>query len=106
MEMKNSRLVYSTGTLPDHDTELKTVVPVDEQKITLHLDRKGGGKTITVVRGIQNSSKQLSLAKELKKSFGVGGSIKNEDILIQGNHREKIKEILSLKGYNVKLSGG
>ena len=50
--------------------------------------------------------KLKSLATELKKACGVGCSAKNGEILIQGNHREKIQELLMVKGYNIKLSGG
>ena len=75
--------------------------------VKLHLDRRGGGKIISVVRGLQEPEMKLkSLATELKKACGVGGSAKNGEILIQGNHREKIQELLMVKGYNVKLSGG
>ena len=105
--MKNSRLVYSTGILPDDVEDSKSVTqPINEQQIKLHLDRKAGGKIVTLVRGIKPASTLVIIARELKKSCGVGGTVKNGDILIQGSHREKIKEILTSKGYSVKLSGG
>ena len=105
--MKNSRLVYSTGNLPVEEKRAEeTIINDDGQQIRLHLDRKGGGKVVTVVRGMEPSSSLRLIARELKKGCGVGGTVKNGDILIQGSHREKIKEILEIKGYKVKLSGG
>tara|TARA_Y100001968_G_C19306116_1_gene691705 strand:+ start:57 stop:383 length:327 start_codon:yes stop_codon:yes gene_type:complete len=108
--MKKSSIVYSTETLikSDFDKEPTIVaVGVSDQKVRLHLDRKGGGKVITVVKGLADKKENLiQLAKELKKKCGVGGSFKNNEILIQGNKREIIKDILTNKGYNVKLSGG
>jgi translation initiation factor 1 len=55
---------------------------------------------------MEPSSSLRLIARELKKGCGVGGTVKNGDILIQGSHREKIKAILESKGYKVKLSGG
>ena len=105
--MKNSRLVYSTGVLTDEIEDKKPVTqPINEQQIKLYLDRKAGGKIVTLVRGIKPASSLEIIAREIKKSCGVGGAVKNGDILIQGSHREKIKEILTGKGYSVKLSGG
>lgn len=105
--MKNSRLVYSTGNLPVEEKRAEeTIINDDGQQIRLHLDRKGGGKVVTVVRGMEPSSSLGLIARELKKGCGVGGTVKNGDILIQGSHREKIKAILESKGYKVKLSGG
>ena len=84
----------------------ETIIHYDGQQIRLHLDRKGGGKVVTVVRGMEASSSLRLIARELKKGCGVGGTVKNGDILIQGSHREKIKKILEIKGYKVRLSGG
>ena len=105
--MNNTRLVYSTS---GHIAEAKPGdidVKASEQNIRLHLDRKGGGKIVTIVRGLQLSAESLKvLEKFLKKKCGVGGTIKDGDILIQGSHRDKIKSILISQGYHVKLSGG
>jgi len=105
--VKNSRLVYSTGVLPDEVEDNEPVTqPINEKQVKLHLDRKAGGKIVTIVRGIKPASSLEIIARELKKTCGVGGAVKNGDILIQGSHREKIKKILTGKGYSVKLSGG
>tara|TARA_B100000214_G_scaffold341367_1_gene288441 strand:- start:155 stop:472 length:318 start_codon:yes stop_codon:yes gene_type:complete len=105
--LSNSRLVYSTsGDLPESKTVDVSVSP-SEQRVRLHLDRKGGGKIVTVVKGLQLSSESFkTLEKYLKKKCGVGGTTKDGQILIQGNHRDKIRNILASKGYQVKLSGG
>ncbi len=107
--MANSKLIFSTDdsvSLTD-DTVQSLAIDPSQQQIRLHLDRKGGGKIVSIVRGLQESNDVLTvIAKDLKKGCGVGGSVKNGEILIQGNHREKIQKLLSKKGYAVKLSGG
>ena len=107
--MANSKLIFSTDnsvSLTD-DTVQSLDIDPSQQQVRLHLDRKGGGKIVSIVRGLQESNDVLTvIAKDLKKGCGVGGSVKNGEILIQGNHREKIQKLLSKKGYAVKLSGG
>ena len=107
--MANSKLIFSTDdsvSLTDNTVQSLAIDP-SQQRVRLHLDRKGGGKIVSIVRGLQESNDVLTvIAKDLKKGCGVGGSVKNGEILIQGNHREKIQKLLSEKGYAVKLSGG
>ena len=107
--MTNSKLIYSTdqGVSLKNETEISPILDPSQQQIRLHLDRKGGGKVVSVVRGLQETIDVLMvIAKELKSGCGVGGSVKNGEILIQGNKREKIQQLLIKKGYSVKLSGG
>jgi len=108
-EMSNSNIVYSTDREVmelQQDQNLKNVKHSD-QKVRLHLDRKGGGKIVTVVKGLSHDDETMNeLAKELKKKCGTGGSYKNNEILIQGNKRDIIQKIFIDKGYDAKLSGG
>ena len=107
--MTNSKLIYSTdqGVSLKNETEISPILDPSQQQIRLHLDRKGGGKVVSIVRGLQETIDVLMvIAKELKSGCGVGGSVKNREILIQGNKREKIQQLLIKKGYSVKLSGG
>ena len=107
--MTNSKLIYSTdqGISLKNETEMMPIIDPSKQQVRLHLDRKGGGKVVSVVRGLQETIDVLMvIAKELKRGCGVGGSVKNGEILIQGNKREKIQQLLIKKGYSVKLSGG
>ena len=107
--MTNSKIIYSTdhGVSLKNETEIRPIVDPSHQQVRLHLDRKGGGKVVSVVRGLQETIDDLMvIAKELKRGCGVGGSVKNGEILIQGNKREKIQKLLIKKGYSVKLSGG
>jgi translation initiation factor 1 len=77
--------------------------------VRIHLEKKHrGGKEVAIIRGLDMNDDDLKLlAKELKSKCGTGGSSKNGEILIQGNMREKLLEILKDKGYkNTKLAGG
>jgi len=70
--------------------------------------RKGhGGKTVTVIDGVIGSDVELAaLAQQLKKLCGSGGTIKDGNIEIQGDHCEKVQAKLSELGYKVKRAGG
>lgn len=65
------------------------------------------GKGVCIITGLDLDDKSLmSLASELKRRSGCGGSAKNGVIEIQGDNREQLKQILEQKGFNVKFSGG
>ncbi|MFT6166551.1 MAG: translation initiation factor 1 [Vicingaceae bacterium] len=106
---KNNRVVYSTN--PDfvngsEDDEQETLVP-SEQLLEAHLDKKNrGGKVAVVIKNFIGTDEDLKdLGKELKASCGVGGSAKDGTIIIQGDNREKVIELLVKKGYKTKRVG-
>ena len=101
--------VFSTNDdfeLEDETTE-ETLAP-NEQYLEAHFSNKSrGGKVVTVVKGFQGSEDDLkALGKILKVKCGVGGSVKDGEIIIQGNYRDKIIQILEKENYNVKRVGG
>jgi translation initiation factor 1 len=106
---KNSRIIYSTN--PDYeyedDNEIIETLPPAKQKLTVRLDKKQRkGKQVTLVTGFIGSDEDLSqLAKTLKSKCGVGGSSKNSEIIIQGDFREKVMQLLLSLGYKAKVSG-
>ncbi len=107
--MSNSRLVYSTDD-GDHrrDPSRKESAPPPPGDGIVRVSReKGarGGKTVTVVRGLP-AADVASVASELKRHCGTGGTAKDATVEIQGDHREKIKARLESEGYRVKLAGG
>ena len=83
-------------------------MPPQQQTLYLHRESKGrGGKTVTLVKGLVLSDDDLkSLSKQLKQVCGTGGTFKDGVIEIQGEHREKIAEVLKQMGYKVKIAGG
>ena len=68
---------------------------------------KRKGKPITMLEGYNGAQKDFKLlAKEIKTMLAVGGSFKDEKIIIQGDYRDKIMQLLKNKGFNVKRVGG
>ncbi|MED5256962.1 MAG: translation initiation factor [Candidatus Neomarinimicrobiota bacterium] len=100
--------MYSTNPDYGKDSDNTTVIEQnDEQDLRIHLIRKGGGKIVTVVRGYKGNKEQLkNLGKYLQSSCSTGGTFKQNEISLQGDFREKVKNLLSKKGYKSKFSGG
>lgn len=105
---KKSKVVFSTN--PDYlDEVIKNVdtLPKEEQQLRVWLKRLGGGRLLTVVKEFVGADDELlSLGKVLKTKCSSGGTVKNGEILIQGDHRDKIVNLLNEKGYKTKASGG
>ncbi len=104
-------VVFSTNSDFEYDTsepEATATLPPEKQDLRIWLDTKHrGGKQATVVRGFVGSQDDLkALAAMLKTKCGVGGSVKEGEIIIQGNVRSKVKELLDKAGYRSKLAGG
>lgn len=83
-------------------------LPPNEQTAYLHRESKGrGGKGVSLVKNLVLSEKDMKdLAKKLKQACGTGGTVKNGVIEIQGEHREKMAEVLNSLGYKTKIAGG
>lgn len=83
-------------------------LPSQQQTVYLHREsNRRGGKAVTLVKKLVLSENDLkTLAKKLKQDCGTGGTIKDGVIEIQGEHREKIAEVLRKMGYKVKIAGG
>lgn len=103
-------MVYSTdpGNIPEEEIEEIPALENHEQKLYVSLDKKQrGGKKVTLIEGFQGHEDDLAdLGKELKKLCGTGGAVKDGDILVQGDNRDKIVTYLQKEGYAVKRKGG
>lgn len=97
-------VVYSTNPdfeYSDDTEEENQTLPKNQQKLRLQMERAGrGGKTVTLVKGFVGTEADInSLCKLLKQKCGVGGSTKDGEIIIQGDHRQRLVEILKNEGY-------
>lgn len=116
--MSNTRFVYSTdgshkrickvcAETPCRCKKVQSVNP-SEVTIKMRLEKKGrGGKTVTVLFNFPHNPEYFKkLAKNLKSQCGTGGSYKEDQVEIQGDHREKLKIILEKLGFKAVFAGG
>ena len=96
---------------PDHQEEevpeeVRPNVWMQDEPLLCKYEKRNG-KPITVIEGYTGTDSDFKiLAKELKTQLGVGGAVKNDTILIQGDYRDKIMVLLKEKGFKVKRVGG
>lgn len=106
----NSRLVYSTEPAPDDaaPAELPAYPSAGQQTARIWRDSKRRrGKTVTVIGGLRHDPATFeALLKRLKQQCGAGGTFKDGELEIQGDHRERVAAALSAMGYKVKHVGG
>ena len=102
-------VMYSTN--PDfefeYENEKMETLANNQQNLKLCIDKHRAGKIAIIIKGFVGTSDDLKvLGKVLKAKCGVGGSAKNGEIIIQGDLRDKVMDILEKEGYNYKRVGG
>lgn len=107
-DFKN-RVVFSTN--PDfknvEENQEQETVAAAQQTLYISLERLKGGKVATVIENFIGSETDLeTLGKHLKSKCGVGGTVKDGAILLQGEHRDKVIQLLTALGYKTKRKGG
>jgi translation initiation factor 1 (eIF-1/SUI1) len=103
-QLKNLFPEHVTSETPEEDNE-PTIWIQDAPLICKYEKRKG--KPITIIEGYTGADNDFKqLAKELKQLLSVGGSFKNDQIIIQGDYRDKIMTYLKEKGFKTKRVGG
>lgn len=107
---KNKKgVMYSTN--PDFEYEYENeemeTLPNKEQHLKVCIDKHRAGKIAVIIKDFVGTTNDLKdLGKRLKSKCGVGGSAKNGEIIIQGNVRDKVMELLQKEGFNYKRVGG
>ncbi|MEE2700045.1 MAG: translation initiation factor [Bacteroidota bacterium] len=102
-------ILYSTDPNFDYEYENfeQDTLPPAEQSLEVCIDKHRAGKIAVIIKSFIGSNDDLKmLGKLLKQKCGVGGSVKNSEIIIQGNVRGKVMEILEKEGYSYKRVGG
>jgi translation initiation factor 1 len=117
MANSTKRTVFSTDPEPTAPApkeaaprNLAAPFPTRQQNnpVRVFIERKGrGGKTVSVIKGVMSPPHgKEALVKLLKNKLGTGGAVKDEDVEIQGDHRDKLVELLNELGYKAKKAGG
>jgi translation initiation factor 1 len=109
-DKKRVNVVYSTNPNFQYEAtpeEQQQTIPASQQDLRIHLDRNSGGKMVSRITGFRGNQADLEkLGKELKQKCGVGGNVKDQEILIQGDKRDRLIQLLTEKGFKAKKAGG
>ena len=102
-------VMYSTN--PDfefeYENEKMDTLSNKKQNLKVYIDKHRAGKIVVIIKDFVGCNEDLKvLSKILKTKCGVGGSAKNGEIIIQGDLRDKVMDILAKEGYNYKRVGG
>lgn len=110
LKKKSEGIVYSTN--PDfnyrqEESDEETLKP-GQQELRVWLEKNHrGGKVVTLIKGFDGKESDLvELGRKLKTQCGTGGSVKDGEILLQGDHRDKVLQTLTNAGYKAKKAGG
>ena len=109
MNKKKTGVIYSTNPnfKFEYEDDKTTKIPKEKQNLEICIDKHRAGKTAVIIKGFIGSKFELKcLSKILKSKCGVGGSTKNGEIIIQGDIRDKVMQILEKEGYGYKRVGG
>ena len=103
------RIVFSTD--PDYSTneenDIEITIEPASQNLRIWLEKRPGNKIVSIIRDFEGPTDELKkLEKMLKKKCGVGGTVKNKELIIQTKDRQKLLQILNDLGHFAKLSGG
>ena len=108
---RNARLVYATGagrvTPPREEPAAPASAPAGKGGIRLRLDRRASGRVVTLVTGLPGAPADvLALARDLRASCGTGGTVRDDTVELQGDHRDRVEAELARRGLRSKRAGG
>ena len=93
---------YLKDMMPDHMTDVIDSLNIESSRVFISTESRRYGKQVTIVKGFEKGSNLNKIAKKLKSKCATGGTVKEEQIVLQGNQMRRVKELLTLDGYQVE----